>query len=132
VIRNFVQILMVVAIANPLCCCSADWLISEVTASTPVVSSCCGGGAASTEDAPAKQEHDSENCPHQATKDYKLVTQQELKAGQAVVNYAPVFFVLLDLEIVYPSVRIISKIGETKLSVAEPPSLSQVYCVYRI
>ena len=107
-------------------------MISEVTAAPAVVSSCCGGGEASTPETPAKQEHDSENCPHKATKDYELVSQQELKAGQALVTYAPLLGVLLDFEIVDPSVRTISKIGETKLSVGEPPSLSQVYCVYRI
>lgn len=123
---------MVLAIANPLCCCSADWLISEFAASAPVVSSCCGGGEASSEGAPSQQKHDTENCPHQATKDYELVTQQHLNAGHMIANLAPMHFVLLEFSMVDPSVRIVAKIGETKLSVREPPSLSQVYCVYRI
>jgi len=125
--------MMVLAIANPLCCCSADWLLVDDSVSQQM-SSCCGGGeAAAADGAPVKQDHDPENCPHQASKEYQQTSSHEdVKLAHLDPSWLPVLFVLFEAYEADSHRATVSKLTESRVSAADPPSFSQVYCVYRI
>ena len=130
---------MALAIFNPFCCCTAAGLLGDAGATsvaTTVVPSCCSQGLAvegAGENAPAQSEHDSENCPHKAMKEYQASVEHDVKAAHVSVDLLPALYVLFDLmESHSPAGSVVSRVCETSVSMGDPPSLSQMYCVYRI
>jgi hypothetical protein len=127
--QNFIQILMVLAIANPLCCCTAG-LFSMDAAPKADAHSCCS----STSDtaAPVEPAHDSKNCPHQSTKTFQALANQDVKNAPMHVDLLPALIaVLQSYDFVVESTEF-SKVTEKTASMEKPPSITQDYCVYRI
>lgn len=127
-LSNFVHLLMVLAIFNPFCCCTAAGLFadgSEVAA----IPSCCE----STGDQQSSQDqHDPENCPHKALEDFEIASYKDAGTHNSTFSLLPVLFVVRDLLVYEPVVELTHpKMLESVLG-APPVSLSQVYCVYRI
>ena len=125
---NFVHLLMVLAIFNPFCCCTAAGLFadgSEVAA----IPSCCE----STGDQQSSQDqHDPENCPHKALEDFEIASHKDAGTHNATLSLLPVLFVVRDLLVYEPVLESTHpKMLESVLG-SPPVSLSQVYCVYRI
>ncbi|TVP76131.1 MAG: hypothetical protein EA353_12600 [Puniceicoccaceae bacterium] len=131
-IQNIVHILMVLAIANPLCCCAADGLLSgDLDAAGPL---CCSAATRDT----SNSEHDPEQCPHRAAMDYPRLAH-ELKSGAAKLLEGDLAPVLLPLpesmhrlsgylpESEGPVLR-----ASTLRIAAGAPCLAELYCVYRI
>ena len=125
---NFVHLLMVLAIYNPFCCCTAAGLFAD-DSGVAAIPSCCK----STGDQQSPQDqHDPEDCPHKALNDFKIASNKEAGTRNSTLSLLPVLFVVRDLlvyELVVESTH--PKVLESVLG-PPPVSLSQVYCVYRI
>jgi len=133
VIQNLVHILMVLAIANPLCCCTAGLVAMDQT--TPAQSShCCASEGSDHGQMPTQPEHDTENCPHQASKEFQNISasQQELKAVQLDLALLPVLAFLYESYDLNPVSVPVCGLTDVTVAQAPPPELSQMYCIYRI
>lgn len=130
-IRLF-QVLALLAIANPFCCCTAG-LLDRAPKALAEGSSCCGL-TSNTEDAPAKPAHDTENCPHQASKEFQLAhsVKQDVKHALFEIGQLPELNYLHDVYAVVPSPGIVEWTNAGAKRIAAPPKITSVYCVYRI
>ncbi len=131
VMTKIVQLLMACAIFNPFCCCTAEVLTVDDSEAAVAVHHCCSQSS----DVPMtadtqQQEHDVSECPHRALKDYEATSHKEVAAMHDVVLTLPVLLALID-HLVFEPVELVA-VEMSTLSQAPPPSLAQVYCVYRI
>ena len=83
---------------------------------------------------PVTPQHDTENCPHQASQDFQSLSnaQQDLKSVQAHAELLPVLAYFFDTYVWSPQFEALAHVSDLTESIAAPPELSQVYCVYRI
>lgn len=131
------QILMVTAIFNPFCCCTAAVVAAVDAGSKPATPGCCQSNEQNTSPntSPAGSEHhDPANCPHTALKDYQGQLFKDASAKQLLGHDAPVLVALpgssdLFLE---PLARDSLSTWHTGRSPAPPRALAPLYCVYRI
>ncbi len=130
-LAKFVQLLMACAIFNPLCCCTAGMLTTDEVRSTSSEHSCCQSGQSN---APVKtgEDHDPNDCPHKALKEYQVTAQKDLSDTPQAA--APLPLLLTPIEIIHfePLAQISHRIQLATVSQAPPPAFAQVYCVYRI
>ena len=90
---NFVHLLMVLAIFNPFCCCTAAGLFADES-EVAAIPSCCE----STGDQQSSQDqHDPENCPHKALEDFEIASHNDAGTHNATLSLLPVLFVIRDL-----------------------------------
>lgn len=130
-LTKFLQCLILIAVANPFCCCTAGFLAGTTE---PVAEHSCCTTKGEYPGAQSSQDTKQKECPHQTMKSHQQVTQQDIKAPEACASYVPVLIAVLDIfEVVGESYFIAQTIYKTQLaSSGAPPSLSQLYCVYRI
>ncbi len=125
---------MVLAIFNPFCCCTAGVLaVDDSVVANAVAHSCCQ--SQSTElpvGSESGNEHDPEQCPHQALKDYKVSLDKDHSAAPHASSLLPALLAVFDLVVYEPVAPASLAIDLATLSHAPPTSLAQVYCVYRI
>ena len=126
------SVLAILAIANPFCCCTAGLLDAEPMslAENP---GCCGQSS-KTENQPAQPVHDTENCPHQSSKEFQLAysAKQDVKSVLFEVGQISEPNYLHDVYAVVPSSEIAEWKNPGPSRRAAPPKTSAVYCVYRI
>lgn len=127
-IAKFVQIMMVCAIFNPFCCCTAGVLSADEVKSTP---SCC---QSSESEAPANknEDHDPSECPHKALKEYQATALKDLSDSQHVSTPLPLLLTLIEWITFEPVAQTTQRVQLATVSQAPPPALAQMYCVYRI
>jgi hypothetical protein len=136
VIIKFIQMMMACVIFNPFCCCTAGMLtVAESGKPTPA-HSCCPAQSSSSVDgsgtAPASNEHNPDDCPHQALKDFQSTALKDVAALHDTLNTPPQLYSTVDT-VVFETVALsFSKLDFSTASHAPPRPLSQVYCVYRI
>ena len=144
VLSKCVHILMVLAIFNPFCCCTAGVLDLDASDAHAVpagaMHSCCHAQDSETSDAPATGdssdsdhgEHPSD-CPHKALKDYQASLEKGTTAAHPVLpTFLSALFAVIDFMMAEPVARSKHSVTLVTASQAPPPSVSQVYCVYRI
>lgn len=126
--------MMVIAIANPLCCCTADVFAMDEAMPMQSSSACCSSQVGHDESQPTAPAHDTENCPHQASKEFQSLSgsQQDVKTLQAHPDLLPVLAYLFETYELRPQLVSHARVSVLTASIAAPPELSQVYCVYRI
>ena len=121
---------MACAIFNPFCCCTAGLLAVDDVDAAVTVHSCCSQASETSTDSYPQQEHDVSECPHRALKDYEATIHRDFAAMHDFVLTLPVLFARIDPSVFEPIE--LAAVGQSTLSPAPPPSLAQVYCVYRI
>lgn len=121
---------MACAIFNPFCCCTAELLAADDVDAAVATHSCCSQASETSTDSDQQQSHDISECPHRALKDYEATIHKDVAAVHDFVLTLPVIFALIDHSVFEP-VELVA-VEQSTLSQAPPPSLTQVYCVYRI
>lgn len=130
--QNFIQILMVLAIANPLCCCSAGLFAMDAMPQAEAHSCCSSASDTAKTDMPAQPAHDTENCPHQATKAFQVLAKQDVQNASLHVELLPALIAVLQSYDFVIEQTEFCKVSVKTASVVGPPSITQDYCVYRI
>lgn len=126
---------MVIAVANPLCCCTADvFAMDEALPMQSTAASCCSSHDAGDKTDSTAPVHDTENCPHQASKEFQSIaaSQQDVKTLQAHAELLPVLAYLFETYELRSQRVSHTRVSDLTASIAAPPEISQVYCVYRI
>lgn len=132
-VKSVVQLLMVLAIFNPFCCCTATTFFTPDDTNISGVSSCCSvqQTAESGPNSDTGSDHDPENCFHKALKDYEASTDQHQLAD-------PKDSLLLTIESILDSGVCKVAVEASRLKFAGSlyrptrAALLQEYCVYRI
>ena len=121
---------MVLAIANPLCCCTLGglaWGDDAAGASAPI---CCGSNDKQAGSAP--QEHDPDACPHKASLDYPRTAQHDVKTAQWQVDILPLLFVLHQpFKDGFTHTPVLANFADVRAG-GYSVGLMELYCVYRI
>ncbi len=95
--------------------------------------SCC---QSQNSDAPTNgstsDEHDPEDCPHQALKDYQASLKKDTTASHDDSTWLPALMAVIEFILDEPAAQSKHAVAVATASVAPPIPLSQVYCVYRI
>ncbi|HAV12309.1 MAG TPA: hypothetical protein DCX06_02270 [Opitutae bacterium] len=130
-IKKFAQIMMVLAIFNPFCCCTAELFAVNDMEATPVSHGCCGS---ETQDASnsEKSDHDPSSCPHKALKDYQVSLEKSTTATHDLATFLPALLAVIEFMLAEPVAQSQHHVTLATASHAPPLALSQVYCVYRI
>lgn len=129
---KFLQCLVMVALANPFCCCTAELLApAQVTAGE--AHGCCTSEVPEPGSMPrSDSDHKPGECPHQLTRDHQQSGQQDVQAVQAVTDFVPLLLARIEFQSANLSGGRVLPLGEVKAPKGSPPSFSQLYCVYRI
>lgn len=133
-ISNCIHLLMVLAIFNPLCCCTAAAVFGvEDAEMAQAMHSCCKSQSQDvSESGSSDSGHDPEDCPHKAVKDYQASQLKDVNAKQDFVTYIPALIAVLEFIWVEPVAQPSHTVSLATASLAPPVPLSQVYCIYRI
>ena len=130
-VMRFLQILLIAAIYNPLCCCDAV-LASIQEESEPVSHGCCGGPQDEAGKGSEKR-HNRDDCPQRVGNGYQQASLDHLKTPDMGVQ--PIEFlvlesvvVLLDRPVENSSIRGIEFYGGSR----GPPVIYRENCVYLI
>ena len=123
--------LLILGIANPLCCCSASLYSEEALGEDNALHSCCSKAGDSIPS--SENSEDCSDCPHKSLQSYLSPEYRDAssaspaQAGEAMANLAGFQFyapgrsdaVLMDCSF--------------KAALGPPPQLfSQLYCIYRM
>lgn len=130
--QNFIQLLMVLAIANPLCCCTIGLFAMDAAPQADVHSCCSSASDTAKTDTPAQSQHDTENCPHQATKAFQVLAKQDVLNASLHWDLLPALVAVLQSYDCVIEQTEFCKVSEKTASLVGPPSITQDYCVYRI
>jgi hypothetical protein len=125
--------LMVFAIFNPFCCCSAAVVAVDGPKSLPLGHSCC---QTQMPDVPADgcsdEGHDRSKCPHQALKDYQASLEKDVTAKHSGSLFLYTLLAVVEFILAEPVAQSLPSVTSATASAAPPITFSQVYCVYRI
>jgi hypothetical protein len=124
-----VQLLMVCAIFNPFCCCTAGVLTADEVKPNPGAHNCC---THSPETSTAPDSHDPESCPHKVLKEYQATALKDLSAASNTADTLPDLLAVIAFLVLEPVAQAQQAVSLATVSHAPPQPLSQVYCVYRI
>lgn len=124
---------MACAIFNPFCCCTAGMLAVDKVESATVANNCCQSqSTARSNPAQHNDDHNSDECPHKALKEYQANELKNAASMQDTFNCLPVLYALAQTLAFKVEAPVFSKASLVTASHAPPRSLSQVYCIYRI
>lgn len=130
-IAKCIHMLMVLAIFNPFCCCTAAvFTVDEASDKQPA---CCqtqrpeGPTGGCSEDG-----HDRSNCRHQALKEYPISLEKDSSAKHDLAILLPALLAIIQFMQAEPDAQSLQTISLVTVSNAPPLSLLQVNCVYRI
>jgi hypothetical protein len=132
---KIIQLMMVLAVFNPFCCCTAGVFAAHTAEPATVTHSCCQSQASEGE-APGSDDsnngHNSSECPHKALKDYQASIDKDHSAAPHASGVLPALLTFFDLVLFEPVVQTSPSVGLATISHAPPLSIAQVYCVYTI
>ncbi len=120
---KFVQLLMVCAIFNPFCCCTAGLLTADEVNPTSDAHSCCSGSQ-ETPTAPDSK-HDPESCPHKALKEYQATALNDTSITSDNAYSLPVLLAVIDYLVFEPVPQLRQPVSLATASHAPPQPLSQ-------
>jgi hypothetical protein len=136
VITKVIQLLMVCAIFNPFCCCTAGVLDVHDSEPAPAAHRCCQSQQSQLPDAPlgcgSDDGHDPSDCPHQALKDYKASIGKDAAVTHDAVSLFFALWAVFDCRVLESAAQSQFPVDVATASQAPPLSFAQVYCVYRI
>ncbi|MGJ8653177.1 MAG: hypothetical protein ACSHX8_07880 [Opitutaceae bacterium] len=131
-----IQLMVIMAVVNPFCCCTAG-LLAGTSVETAPSHSCCGSNEGTSTDSTSRDsQHEMGECPHQVLREHELAAQNDYHAPAIHAGYSPLLIAVLthfDFEAeltISADHPVISDV--TARHVGSPESISQVYCVYRI
>ncbi len=130
---NTVAVVLIAAIANPLCCCLADVTVDSEpipAKQLPVDHICCLASQGDESQQQSPEEHTPSDCPHQIEKDSQI---RQIDSGDSLAK--PVFFVAkpLSANIFESDFKILSKTAipdRTTEVRSRSIQVAQSYCVY--
>lgn len=133
-ISNCIHILMVLAIFNPFCCCTAAGVFGANDSDLgQSLHSCCESQKSdASANGSTNDEHDPADCPHQALKDYQASLIKDTSASDDVSTLLPALMAVIEFFLDEPVAQSKHAVAVATASAAPPIPLSQVYCVYRI
>jgi len=124
---------MVLAVFNPFCCCTAGVFAEKTSEVASAAPGCC---QAQTSELPlsghSNDQHNPEQCPHQALKDYKASIDKDTSIAPHAVSLPPALYSVYGDVIFEPFVKTSLDVDYAAISNAPPRLLVQMYCVYRI
>lgn len=131
---KLVQLLMVCAIFNPFCCCTAGVLTAGEPDTAPETLGCCQSSRIFPSESPTEtgDDHDPEACPHKALKEYQATSLKEASNAYFSAEQIPQLLTVVAIIHFEPVAHITQRIQLATVSQAPPPALSVKYCVYRI
>jgi hypothetical protein len=134
------QLLVIVSIFNPFCCCLAgvfSFTGLDAWGTRDAVSDYCTS-ATGEHSAPADQPSspfERGDCPHQSYKAHQQVTPKEIKADPLSPVYVPLLIAAVRdfaANTAFTARPLAPMLPSTAVKPASPTSLTRLYCVYRI
>ena len=131
-VKQFTALILVLAIANPFCCCFAETFQTSETKEAPPVRSCCH----SSEPESNNSEDDAPTCPDGCPCDKSSQAQADDHDDfNKLVNITPVQLTLLEPASKFQELLIPAPVYTSRFSWIPPPSDIPIYlinCVSRI
>lgn len=128
--------MVIMAVVNPFCCCTAGLFAGTVVETAPT-HSCCGLSEETSPDSTSRDsQHEPGECPHQVSREHELAAQNDIHIPTIHAEYSPLLIAVLthfDFEAelsISADHPVVSDV--TARLAGSPESISQVYCVYRI
>lgn len=129
-----VAILLIAALANPICCCLAFSADVAETANNEEFSAehaCCLANQSAKKDQIPQERHDPRDCPHEYEKDSQI--SQSANAADALIKLS--LFLPTELPLPLEGIRIDSaysyaRSNHEQILSKTRQSLSQTHCVY--